>query len=168
MAAPLTSRPSRADADRAYGLCVLLVLASMMTAVKSGVPVADWWVLRHLYGPARVAAEHLTIVKHNPRLVVSNGDVPEDFGLASFLVASAVMMLGGPGLSLCLWLLMPRAFRAHFLNRPKDGGMRWGLVLLIPCTIPLCFVPLPLWINAAALAALVGAGWLLFRRRGGV
>src|SRR5947207_12544253 len=97
----------RALVGRAMITALAIFAASATGGVKLGLNVADYVVLRRVYGPATVAREHLTIVLTKHALRVSNGDVLEGWGPTHFAIACPIFPVFAISSCAIAYLLLP-------------------------------------------------------------
>ena len=146
------------------GSAALVVFVTIATGLQrlcyeaSNIILLVW-----IYGPDRVSAQHLSIVKHKPDLVVSNGDIL--YGKSFVLYLTGVVMW----LTLT-FILLPVAFRLlpererNAMNRPSHLSL---LTALTAVCLFFAIEGLPAMYSALVAAiALAGAFALAWTREG--
>ncbi len=163
----MATRPAAPDDTRravASLVTAALFVASFLGALATGLWAADRVVLWWAYGPEVVGREHLTVVHRKPFPHVSNGDTLEGWGLAYFVVSSAVCWPLFFAALLVLTRLLPREYREP-AGSPSRGRPPPGGPVLLPLAPPFVGFLLAIAagpaVAAAALAAFaLAAAWL--------
>ena len=141
------------------GRVLIIFILICLTALRIAIWTSSTILLCLAYGRARVAREHLHIVKFKPQLVVSNGDVLWHKTFEHFLVGSLIWMPLSMAVFLFVWKLLPQSDRAA---TQQGIHASWSLVLviflfftafLVPLKFTLLFAPL-------AIAALLISAWI--------
>ena len=139
----------------------LIVWGSIcLTDLRLSLKASNWLILWYVYGWQIVARDHLSIVRHKPQLVVSNGDILRGLGALHFLFGVSLWILTTIAVfSLVMKLLVPQWWR-QALERPTRFGGVIGTVALLAMFVTILGLPLVPALVLGTLAAAVGLWWL--------
>lgn len=149
----------RTDSDSA----AIIVWASVaLTVLRLSLEASNRLILWQVYGWRTVSANHLSLVRVKPELVVSNGDVLRGFGPIHYLYGVALWI---PTTIAILILLgryaAPRWWKQASANprTMRPGAIGIAATLFMFFAIP-GLLPLRSALSLGALAAVSGLWWL--------
>jgi hypothetical protein len=139
----------------------LIVWGSIsLTDLRLSLEASNWLLLWYVYGWQRVARDHLSIVRHKPQLVVSNGDLLQGLGPLHFLFGVSLWI----PTTIAVFTLVMKLFAPKWWRRALEGPTRLGgaigTVAVVALFVTILGLPLVPALVFGTLAAVLGLCWL--------
>lgn len=146
-----------ANGEKRASFAVVVFVTSATVLIRICISVADKILLSSIYGWRRLLAEHLTIVRDKPNMVVSNGDILYGKGFPHYLIVVALWIPSTVLLLSLLFRLLPVQEREALQGKYTVSGLTIPIVVALFFAIGL----LPLTYSALLAVFVLATALLL-------